>query len=189
MTTLPQKPLENQGQFVTVFNGEINQATEMLCNARELHKFLGVGRKFNTWIKDRIKEYGFTENQDFVIVQNLSYPNLGNAKARKQIMIDYHITLDMAKELAMVEKNAKGREIRRYFIQMEKQALQSAQSLSAEITQTSILLKNIDGNLSEAGRYLAIHGKQTKPTLKSKLSELLAKAQPFLPFVEIGGAK
>lgn len=185
MTNVPQKPLENQGQFVTVFNGEINQATEMLCNARELHKFLGVGRKFNTWIKDRINEYGFTENQDFVIVQNLSYPNLGNAKARKQIMIDYHITLDMAKELAMVEKNAKGREIRRYFIDCEKKA----HSLTAQITQTSILLKNIDGNLSQAGRYLAIHGKQTKPTLKGKLSELLAKAQPFLPFIEIGGAK
>ncbi|ANB90870.1 hypothetical protein MOVS_01400 [Moraxella ovis] len=45
MSNLPQKPLENQGQFVAVFHGQINQNTEMLCNARELHKFLGV--KFN----------------------------------------------------------------------------------------------------------------------------------------------
>lgn len=68
MSNVTQKPLENQGQFVTVFNGEINQTTEMLCNARELHKFLGVGRDFNTWIKERIKEYGFVKNQDFVLV-------------------------------------------------------------------------------------------------------------------------
>lgn len=74
-------------------------------------------------------------------------------------------------------------------MQIEQMLIGSAQSLTAQITQTSILLKNIDGNLSQAGRYLAIHGKQTKPSLKSKLSELLAKAQPFLPFVEFGGEK
>lgn len=170
----------SQTKFVAVFNGEINQSTEMLCNARDLHKFLGVGRDFSNWIKSRIKEYGFVKNQDFVIVKNLSSPKRATAKSRQQVMIDYHITLDMAKELAMVEKNAKGREIRRYFIDCEKKA----HSLTAEITQTSILLKNVDGNLSEAGRYLAIHGKQTKPTLKAKLSDLLQKAQPFLPFVE-----
>lgn len=72
-------------------------------------------------------------------------------------------------------------------MQIEQMVTGSVQSLTAEITQTSILLKNIDGNLSEAGRYLAIHGKQTKPTLKGKLSELLQKAQPFLPFIEIEG--
>lgn len=184
MSNVTQKPLENQG-LVPVFSGQINQNAEMLCDARQLHKFLGVGRDFSNWIKNRIKEYGFVKNQDFIIVQNLSSPKLANSKARKQMMIDYHITLDMAKELAMVEKNAKGREIRRYFIDCEKKA----NSLTAQITETTILLKSIDGNLSEAGRYLAIHGKQTKPTLKGRLSELLQKAQPYLPFVEFGGAK
>lgn len=196
MSNLPQKPLENQGQFVTVFNGEINQTTEMLCNARELHKFLGVQTRFNDWIKNRIKEYGFVKNQDYVLVtenlvtknENFATKNLvaknGRGGNRKPIT-QYHITLDMAKELAMVEKNAKGREIRRYFIDCEKKA----NSLTAQITETTILLKSIDGNLSQAGRYLAIHGKQTKPTLKGRLSELLQKAQPYLPFVEFGGAK
>lgn len=103
--------------------------------------------------------------------------------------IDYHITLDMAKELAMIENNEQGRKVRRYFIQMEKQALQSTRSLTAQITETTITLKHFDDNLSHAGRYLATHGKQTKPRLKAKLNELLAKAQPFLPFVELGGAK
>lgn len=107
-----------------------------------------------------------------------------NGQRRATTSKQYHITVDMAKELAMVEKNAKGREIRRYFIQMEKQVLQSAQSITAQITQTSLTLQHVEGNLSNAGRYLVTHGKKTKPQLKAKLAELLAKAQPFLPFVE-----
>lgn len=182
MSNLTQ-PAEN-GKFIAVFNGEIGETTEILYNARDLHKFLGVGRKFNTWIKERINEYGFVKNQDFIIVQTIASQN-GEAKIGRggHNKVDYHITLDMAKELAMVEKNAKGREIRRYFIECEKKA----HSLTAQITQTSILLKNIDGNLSEAGRYLAVHGKQTKPSLKDKLEQLLQKAQPFLPFLEFKG--
>lgn len=196
MANLPQKPLDNQGQFVTVFHGEINQNTEMLCNARDLHKFLGVQTRFNDWIKNRIKEYGFVKNQDYVLVaENLVTKNVNfatkNLVAKNgrggHNKIQYHITLDMAKELAMVEKNAKGREIRRYFIQMEKQVLQSAQSITAQITQTSLTLEHVDGNLSNAGRYLVTHGKKTKPQLKAKLAELLIKAQPFLPFVELKG--
>ena len=132
----------------------------------------------------RIKEYGFVENQDFVIISEISETMTKNGQRRATTSKQYHITVDMAKELAMVEKNAKGREIRRYFIQMEKQVLQSAQSITAQITQTSLTLQHVEGNLSNAGRYLVTHGKKTKPQLKAKLAELLAKAQPFLPFVE-----
>lgn len=187
MSSLTPKPLDYQGQFVDVFHGEINQTTEMLCNARDLHKFLNVGRDFSNWIKNRIKQYGFVKNQDFIVVKNLSSPKRATAKSRQQVMIDYHITLDMAKELAMIENNEQGRKVRRYFIQMEKQVLQSAQSITAQITQTSITLQHYDNNLSRAGWYLATHGKQTKPQLKAKLAELLQKAQPFLPFVEFRG--
>lgn len=196
MNNLPQNA--NNGNFVTVFHGDISQTTEMLCNARDLHKFLNVGRDFNTWIKDRIKQYGFIKNQDFVLVRQnggakhkTTAPQNGGAKTGRggHNKIDYHITLDMAKELAMIENNEQGRKVRRYFIQMEKQALQSTQSLTAQITETTITLKHFDDNLSHAGRYLATHGKQTKPRLKAKLNELLAKAQPFLPFSEFGGVK
>lgn len=196
MNNLPQNA--NNGNFITVFHGDIDQTTEMLCNARDLHKFLNVGRDFNTWIKDRIKQYGFIKNQDFILVRQnggakhkTTAPQNGGAKTGRggHNKIDYHITLDMAKELAMIENNEQGRKVRRYFIQMEKQALQSTQSLTAQITETTITLKHFDDNLSQAGRYLATHGKQTKPRLKAKLNELLAKAQPFLPFSEFGGVK
>lgn len=74
-------------------------------------------------------------------------------------------------------------------MQIEQMTTGSLQSLTAQITETSITLQHFDENLSKAGWYLATHGRQTKPQLKAKLAELLAKAQPFLPFIEFGGEK
>lgn len=88
-------------------------------NARELHAFLEVGKDFATWIKDRIEQYGFLENQDFVTApQNGGAVYKGGGHNRK----DYHLTLDMAKELAMVERNDKGKQARQYFIDCERRA-------------------------------------------------------------------
>lgn len=72
-------------------------------------------------------------------------------------------------------------------MQIEQMVTGSVQSLTAQITQTSLTLEHVNGNLSNAGRYLVVHGKKTKPQLKAKLAELLIKAQPFLPFVELKG--
>ena len=68
-----------------------------------------VRRDFSTWIKGRITKFGFVEGEDYAVVQNLSSPNLVSSKSRAQQLLDYHLTLDMAKELAMVENNPKGR--------------------------------------------------------------------------------
>lgn len=111
-------------QLIPVFQSDSQQ---LLCNARDLHAFLEVGRDFSTWIKDRIEQYGFIESEDYVTVQNLSSPNPGSAKARPQQLADYHLILDMAKELAMIENNAMGRRVRRYFIQRERQAIELLQ--------------------------------------------------------------
>lgn len=67
-------------------------------NARELHAYLENGDHFSTWIKDRIEQYNFIENQDFVTF---------SAPAEKgRPRVEYAVTLDMAKELSMVERNA-----------------------------------------------------------------------------------
>jgi phage anti-repressor protein len=92
-------------------------------DARRLHKFLSVGRNFSNWIKGRIAEYGFVEGADYVTAQNLSTPNPARSNSRAQRTIEYHLTLDMAKELSMVERTDKGREARRYFIECERIAL------------------------------------------------------------------
>lgn len=103
--------------LIPVFTGELFEHTTQYCNARDLHASLKVGRDFSTWITDRIEEYGFIKGEDF-------FPVLGKtSKGTKggRPTIDYHLTLDMAKELAMLENNDIGRKVRRYFIQAEKE--------------------------------------------------------------------
>ncbi|WP_238483062.1 phage antirepressor KilAC domain-containing protein [Rahnella perminowiae] len=109
-------------ELVPVMAGNIGGDPASLVSAKQLHAFLCVGRDFTTWIKGRISQYGFTAGIDFVVVEHLSAPVSGSTKYRQQIEHDYLISIDMGKELAMVERNDKGREVRRYFIQCERQA-------------------------------------------------------------------
>lgn len=97
--------------FVLVNRPVAGQAQQTV-NARELHAFLEVQTRFNDWIKNRVDEYGFIENQDFITFTE----NLVNGGRR----IEYALSLDMAKELSMVERNAKGKQARQYFIDCEK---------------------------------------------------------------------
>lgn len=106
------------------FDGETIQTV----NARELHETLGVGRDFSTWIKSRIEQYGFAENTDYVVFtdsgeKSFDSPESVNQKSGRggdRRSIYYHVSLDMAKELAMVENNDQGRAARRYFIECER---------------------------------------------------------------------
>lgn len=82
------------------------------ANAETLFKFLVVNSKFADWIKNRITQYGFIENQDYIVKTTYT-----GRRPRKE----YFITLDMTKELCMVENNDKGKEARRYFIKCEKE--------------------------------------------------------------------
>ncbi|EAL1838047.1 phage antirepressor Ant [Campylobacter coli] len=81
------------------------------ANVKFLFYFLEIDTKFADWIKNRISHYNFIENQDYII--EIVYTK---GRPRKE----YYVTLDMAKELCMVENNEKGRQARRYFIECEK---------------------------------------------------------------------
>ncbi|MBL1321543.1 MAG: antA/AntB antirepressor family protein [Methylophaga sp.] len=98
-------------------------------NARDLHTFLEVESRFDIWIKRRIEDYTFVENQDFIA--NDQKRSLGFGRGQT----DYYITLDMAKELAMVERNHKGRLARRYFIDMETKIVQQEHELLHIVTK------------------------------------------------------
>lgn len=88
-----------------------------VVNARDLHQFLESKQDFSDWIKRRIEDYGFIENEDFVLL----HKNMGQKGRGGHNRKDYAISLDMAKELSMVERNEKGRQARRYFILKEKE--------------------------------------------------------------------
>jgi phage anti-repressor protein/phage antirepressor YoqD-like protein len=101
----------------------VGNASVPTVNARQLHFFLEVGKVFGAWIQDRINSFGFVDGQDFVMVEGLSFPNLESSKSRHQITKEYFLTIDMAKELSMVERNDKGRQARRYFIECERRMI------------------------------------------------------------------
>ena len=82
-------------------------------SARELHNFLEVKTHLSTWIK-RMCEYGFHENIDFSILKS------GNRNGGVDIIDDFVLTLDMAKEISMLQRSEKGKQARRYFINCEK---------------------------------------------------------------------
>lgn len=97
--------------LIPVFESTINEELVQTVNARELHSFLESKQDFSTWIKARIDQYDFVENQDFLTIHK---------KMERQILIEYHISISMAKEISMVERNDKGKEARRYFMDCEK---------------------------------------------------------------------
>ena len=123
--------------IVPVVSGHIGERETRIVSARALHTALDSKRDFTSWIKKRIADYGFTDGTDYQVVENLRSPNLVSAKSRQQITHDYVITLNMAKELAMVERTEQGRAMRQYFIQCEealqKVAPQSVAALRKEL--------------------------------------------------------
>lgn len=90
------------------------QENNVLVDANLLHKKLHAKTRFNDWIGYRIREYGFVEKQDYFTEKSVK--SVAGRKAT-----NYLLTLDMAKELAMLERNEIGRNVRRYFIQKEKE--------------------------------------------------------------------
>lgn len=96
--------------LIKIENTSIGDAFVPTVSARELHEFLGVGKHFATWVSNRLTTLGAEENKDFLIL-----PQSGKNSGRPRN--EYFLTIDIAKHLAMMERN----EIRDYFIECEKE--------------------------------------------------------------------
>ena len=116
-----------------------------LVSARELYKFLESKRDFTTWIKDRINQYGFIDGEDFTLHKFVE---------RKTWKHDYIISIDMAKELSMVEQNKKGREARKYFIECEKQLIKISEPKSSlDLLELQVkALKEVESKVEKVDR-------------------------------------
>lgn len=91
------------------------EAEQPTVSARDLHEGLGINTKFTTWF-ERMCEYGFDENADY----ETCFPNLGSENHGGQNMVDYQISVDMAKQICMIQRSEKGKQYRQYFIDLEK---------------------------------------------------------------------
>lgn len=104
---------------IPVLAGDCAGLTETV-NARDLHEFLDIGSQFANWIKDRIVAWNFLEGKDFVVIKKSGNNSKGGPKLK-----EYHVSLDMAKELAMLQNNNRGKQARSYFIECERKLRES----------------------------------------------------------------
>jgi anti-repressor protein len=144
-------------ELIIVNQGTIGNEVVQTVNARDLHAFLEVGKDFSNWIKKRIEQYGFIEGTDYVLAQT------GENSTGGRPAIEYHITLAMGKELSMVERNAKGKEARTYFIACEARAKSPVQVDTPELQIAHAIL--LAGKLIE--------------TQKLQIAEMQPKADFF----------
>lgn len=93
----------------------VNENNEQLVSGRELYEFLEVATPYTQWF-ERMVEYGFTENVDFIGLSQKSEKPQGGRPT-----IDHVMTIDMAKEISMIQRTEKGKQARQYFIQVEKE--------------------------------------------------------------------
>lgn len=95
----------------------VNNDTQTV-SARELHEKLNIKTAFKDWFP-RMCEYGFTEGEDFNSLKNEQVRIEGNREVKREI-VDYNISLDMAKQICMIQRTPEGKEVRQYLIDLEK---------------------------------------------------------------------
>lgn len=129
---------------------------EFPVNGRELHQSLEIATAYKDWFP-RMCEYGFEEGRDFNVLKNERVQNEGGRLVTREV-IDHQLTIGMAKELCMIQRNEKGREVRRYLIEIENQwntpeavmsrALQMANKKLAEINRFALHLQADNSRLA-----------------------------------------
>ena len=171
--------MNSENSPVQFSNVTLGDEQQLGVNARDVHAALEVKTDFSDWIKRRIKQCKFEENYDFVVFLKKEENLFGGRPTT-----EYIISLDMAKHLGMMEKNDKGHEIRKYFIEQEKIARNVTQNLQIEIGKAMQYLEQFTNPLSDAGRLLSVGGKQIKPKLLKELDSMIHQVQHSLDFDE-----
>lgn len=133
----------------------INYNTEMpTVSARDLHEKLNIGTQYTKWF-ERMAEYGFSENVDF---QAISQKRL-TAQGNETTYIDHNISIDMAKQICMIQRSPEGKQIRQYFIDLEK-AWNTPEQIMARALKMAD--KTID-ELKESNAVLLADNQRMKP--------------------------
>ncbi len=157
--------------IVPIFESTINSKIKKTINARELHQFLESKQEFSHWIKNRIEQCNFLENQDFITCSpNLSSNSVTHGGHNR---VDYHITLDMAKHLSMVERNNKGMEARQYFINCEEELINNLQN-QKQMSLTEIVEYSINKLLDQERKIINIE--TTQKEFDSRIAQIESEA-------------
>ena len=134
---------ENMNELLKINTTDSERIT---VSARELYQFLETTERFNSWF-ERMTQYGLVENTDYTTVKKLTeVPNNGGIQIRE--LDDYQLTIDTAKQIAMLQRNEKGTQARKYFIQVEN-AWNSPERVMAralEIAHKTIATLELENN-------------------------------------------
>jgi len=140
----------------------------MMVSARDLHDALDVKTAFKDWFP-RMCEYGFNEGVDFNMLKNERVQLEGNREVTREVT-DYQISIDMAKEICMIQRTEKGKEIRKYFLDLEK-AWNTPEQIMARALKIADRKIN---HLAEQNKALASENEQMKP--KALFADAVASA-------------
>lgn len=161
---MASQPLVVQASTMpAVSDALIGTNTVPSVDARSLHAFLGSKDKFSTWMRKRIAQYGFVEGVDFG-----TFSVFAEKPYSGRPLIEYAITLDMAKELAMVERNEQGKRARQYFIECERRVLESLPLRDAQpaIPKTLPEALRLAADLAEKNTALETKAKEDAPKVQ-----------------------
>lgn len=137
-----------------------NESGEIVVSGRELHEFLEVQTPYKKWF-DRMTEYGFVENVDFITMDKNVRREDGALMPQRQF--DHVLKLDAAKEISMIQRNERGKQARQYFIEIEKhwnspemimkRALEYADAQIQKLTTSNLVLEQRVNELQPKATY------------------------------------
>ena len=166
---------------------EINENQEVVISGRDLHDKLNIESKYIDWI-NRMIDYGFSENVDFIYSSELSQKKEGSRIVNREIT-NHTLSLDMAKEIAMLQRNEKGKEVRKYFIEVEKE-FNSPDKIMARglliadktIKEQKTLISNLEYKIEKDKSKVEFYDDVVDSTTTFEIS----KVAKMLNFIQVG---
>lgn len=168
-----------------------NENGEQLVSGRELHEFLEVKDNYTDWFK-RMTTYGFDENVDFIGLSEKSDKLGGRPR------VDHAMTLDMAKEISMIQRTEKGKQARLYFIEVEKQYKLDTSSLSPELqfmnsvvqslAKQEMATKQLSNKLDNITEIVALNTTDWRKDCRALINKMAKTQGGFSAYQEIQAA-
>ncbi|MCO6528725.1 MAG: antA/AntB antirepressor family protein [Lactobacillus sp.] len=170
----------------------VDENGKIAVSGRELYKFLEIETQYTKWFS-RMCEYGFSENIDYLAISQKRLTAQGN----ETTFTDHIMTIDMAKEISMIQRNDKGKQARQYFIQVEKQYKVDMQKLSPDLqmfkkifdnaARHELELKRVDQKLDNITAIVSLNTTEWRKTAQGLIHKMAKTEGGFGAYQQIQG--
>ena len=162
----------------------VNSDTQTV-SARELHEKLNIGTAFKDWFP-RMAEYGFVDGADFNMLKIERVQMEGSREVRREVT-DYNISVDMAKQICMIQRTPEGKACRQYLIELEKAWNTPEQVMARALKLADMTIANLRLTVSEmqpkADYFDALIDKKLNTNVRDTAKELGVKERAFVNFL------